>query len=119
MENDMPQRFDLLIPTRARPLNLHRMLASIEDTADDPGRITVFFYVDDDDEVTQHHIPGLREHHPKLQLHFAVGPRIVLSKMYTGMAGDSRSTGDILWSGGDDIVFRTKGWDTLIAAEFE
>lgn len=109
-------RFDLFIPTRCRPLNVHRLLESIEDTAAHPDRITAYFYVDDDDDVMLRHIDGIREAHG-IKMHFAIGPQIVLSQTYTGMA--AASTGDILWSGGDDIVFRTPGWDDMIAEEFE
>ncbi len=109
--------FDLFIPTRQRPRNVHRLLESIEDTAAHPEAITAYFYVDDDDDVMPSYMDGIREAHPAIKMRFAVGPRIVLSQMYTGMA--AASTGDILWSGGDDIVFRTPGWDTMIAEEFE
>lgn len=108
--------FDLLVPTRARPRNVHRLLESIENTAAAPDAITVYFYVDDDDELTQQHIDGIRKAHSEIPMHFAVGPRIVLSQMYTGMANESK--GEILWSGGDDIVFRTPEWDRLVAEEF-
>jgi len=108
--------FDLFVPTRCRPRNVHRLLESVEDTATHLDRVTAYFYVDDDDEVMPSYMDGIREGHPGIEMHFAVGPRIVLSQTYTGMAAASH--GDILWSGGDDIVFRTAGWDEAIAAEF-
>jgi len=108
--------FDLFIPTRQRPLNVDRLLGSVEDTAADPSRVRCYFRVDTDDAQTQGAIASLRSRHPSLTVKFIVGERLPLAWYYTGMA--NMTDGDILWSGGDDIVFRTPNWDTMIEEEF-
>jgi len=112
----MSATFDLFVPTRKRPRNVDRLLGTIEETASDPSRIKCYFRVDSDDSDTLALIPSLRARHPALTIHFIVGERLPLAWHYTGMA--NLTHGDILWSGGDDIAFRTKGWDDEIEAEF-
>lgn len=112
----MIARLDLFVPTRARPLNVDRLLASIEETAARPERVRCFFRVDSDDTATQEASESLRARHPKVRVQFIVGERVPLAWMYTQMA--KMTDGDILWSGGDDIVFRTPGWDDEIVSEF-
>lgn len=45
------------------------------------------------------------------------GERIVLSEMWNECA--KKATGDILMHAGDDIVFKTQGWDTQVIEAFE
>jgi hypothetical protein len=101
----------LLVPTRARPDNVRRLLASVDDTAH--GDVDAYFYVDEDDptlaETTQvvHDWGGTS----------VVGPRIVLSEMWNRCWREAEP--DVAMHCGDDIVFRTDGWDARVAAEFE
>jgi len=67
------------------------------------------FYLDEDDTVSQATAEGLG-------VGFTVGPRIMLSEMWNEAA--KRTTGDILMHCGDDIAFRTPGWDTQVEQAF-
>jgi glycosyl transferase/beta-hydroxylase protein BlmF len=67
------------------------------------------FYLDDDALETS--LPAEMK-----ELHAVVGSRIVLSQMWNECAKVAR--GDILMHCGDDIVFASHGWDTLVENAF-
>lgn len=92
----------LLVPTRQRPENFVRFYDSAIKTADTPKEIEVVAYVDDDDDSYDNiDLP---------QLTLVRGPRIVLSEAWNKCW--QNATGDIFGHMGDDIVFRTQGWDS-------
>ena len=80
------------------------MIQSALKMASDPRAVEFLIYVDFDDETMK------KFHHPQAQL--IVGQRKGISEM-TNVAF-SKSSGHILMYAADDIVFRTKGWDTLV-----
>lgn len=94
----------LLVPSRQRPEGLKRLYQSALDTADRPEHIEVVTYIDDDDDS-----------YDKMDFYNLVkvrGPRIVLSEMWNECW--KASHGNYLGHMGDDIVFRTEGWDTAV-----
>lgn len=96
--------FSLLIPTRQRPNQLQRLYKSAVETADSPDEIEFVVYIDDDDNSYDDvQLPNLKK---------VRGERIVLSEMWNKCW--EASTGNYLMHCGDDIVFRTKGWDTRV-----
>lgn len=97
----------LLLPTRGRPDNLRRLHRSVLDTATVRPEFSV--YVDDDD-------PESASVANDLDMLVTVGPRIVLSQMWN-MASRS-AHGDILMHCGDDLIFRTHEWDSIVEEEF-
>lgn len=99
----------ILCPTRNRPHNITRLWQSIEDTADDIKDIEMILYIDDDD--TSYDELKL----PK-NIKIVKGPRIVLSECWN--RAYEKSKGDILFHCGDDIIMRTKGWDTIVKDTF-
>ncbi|MBO0676797.1 glycosyltransferase [Mycolicibacterium sp. S2-37] len=107
-------RISLLLPTRQRPAQLSRLVLSILETANDPSRIELVTYVDDDDPTYD----AL-----KLELDWVRvgGPRLIdglvnLSVMWN--ACYEKSSGDIVMHCGDDIIFRTPGWDDVVRSAF-
>lgn len=92
----------LLCPTRRRPASARRFFDSALDAASGP--VEVVWYVDDDDE-------------PPETGTLVQGPRIALSDCWNRCA--EVASGDILGLMGDDIVFRTPGWDGLVVEAFE
>lgn len=97
-------KISLLVPTRQRPEQFKRFYQSAMDTASKPGRIEIVTYVDNDDdsyeEINFYNLKIVR------------GERIVLSEMWN-VCWDN-ATGDIFGHMGDDIVFRTEGWDNAV-----
>jgi len=102
----MSQNIDisLLLPTRQRPEQLKRFYESAMDTADKPFNIEVVVYIDKDDRSYDTlRLPRMAK---------IKGERIVLSEMWNRCWKIAK--GDIFGHMGDDIVFKTKGWDTEV-----
>lgn len=100
----------LLCPTRGRPANMNRLWQSVKDTASNLKDIELIFYIDDDDLDSQQTAKGMG-------VSRIVGKRIVLSEMWNKCYEISK--GDILMHCGDDIIFRTVGWDKMVEDEFK
>lgn len=79
------------------------------DKADNPLGVEVVAYIDDDDDSY--------DNFNFYQTRFIRGPRIVLSEMWNKCW--QNANGDILGHMGDDIIFRTKGWDTIVRSAFD
>jgi hypothetical protein len=96
-------KISLLLPTRQRRKELIRFWTSAMNMADQPSDVEVVAYVDHDDVSTYE---GL-----KLRgLTFIIGPRIVLSEGWNECWRAAK--GEYFMHCGDDLVFRSKGWDT-------
>lgn len=104
----MTDRISILCPTRGRPDNVHRMVASAFTTADEPDQLEVVFYRDDDDPTDHPDLPGTRT---------VIGPRILLSQAWNECY--DHAAGDVLMHGGDDLVFRTPSWDSKVRGAFD
>ena len=100
-------KISILCPTRGRPDNVNRLLGSIHDTATIMPEVV--FYVDDDDAS----FPGAVG---SSDVKVVRGPRILMSEMWNKCL--EASTGEILMMGGDDLIFRTKGWDDQVRRAF-
>lgn len=103
-----PPVISVCCPTRGRPDNMRRLAESIRATA--AGEVELVFYIDLDDGPSVATAVELKARH-------VIGERIVLSDMWNACA--AAAAGDILMQCGDDIVFRTPGWDTAVTAEFD
>lgn len=97
----------LLLPSRQRPNELMRLYKSAMELADDPKSVEMVTYVDEDDESYDNLIES-----PPPRTVFLKGERKTISKCWNDCW--RASTGEIYFHAGDDIVFRTKGWDTTV-----
>jgi len=113
-------RLAILVPTKGRPQNLKRFVKSIADTADNPERIRIYFLVEPGDKKTEKVIPELSKlidivtierENSKEQLN--------LSKLWNQLYREASKWADYYGFYGDDVEFRTQGWDTQIAQEFK
>lgn len=104
-----PPLISILVPSRARPAEFRRLVDSALSTSTFPNRLEIVAYLDDDDPQTANYPyrPGLR---------YITGPRILLSETWNRCA--ELAEGDILMHCGDDIVFRTPGWDSVVRKTF-
>lgn len=108
-------RISVLLPTRQRPNQLHRLADSIAETARFPDNIEAVVYVDDDDNSYAETILGI-------ETTWVRGPRhhdglVNLSVKWNDCY--AACTGDILMHCGDDIVFRTPDWDVVVCDAFK
>lgn len=99
----------LLLPSRNRPDTLMRMYRSALDTAD--GEIECIVAIDEDDESYEELFTT-----PMKNMRLIKTPRQTLSKYWNDCY--KRSSGEIVMHCGDDIIFRTKGWDTKVKEAF-
>lgn len=94
----------LLAPTRKRPDRFVEFYKSVMNTADKRTQVEVVAYIDDDDNsYDEIELPRLTK---------VKGAGLNLSQKWN-MAYEN-SKGDYLGMGADDVIFRTKGWDTII-----
>jgi hypothetical protein len=93
----------ILVPTRGRPERAKALRESIRATAFD--RVAVTFYVDDDD-------PALPAYIDVIGARLVTGPRLGYTATLNRLAEASEAT--ILGAFGDDVLFRTTGWDRIV-----
>lgn len=105
----------LLCPTRGRPASMQRIWDSVVETASSLEKIEMLYYIDDDDQPSLDMFAELREKYPD-NLILLQGPSIVLSEMWNRCS--EACSGTIIGCCGDDIVFRTSEWDTMLRDEF-
>lgn len=83
-------------------------MSSAFETAD--TEVEFVFYVDEDDTSS---LDVIARHGGKV----IVGPRVVLSEMWNRCA--EQAYYDVMMHCGDDIVFRSDHWDSIVLNEFE
>lgn len=98
----------LLVPTRGRPENVRRLVTSARVTA--VNDVELIFYVDDDDVTSFEVVDDYADQ-------TIIGPRVVLSEMWNRCA--ELANHDVMMHCGDDIIFRTSGWDDRILEAFD
>lgn len=101
------KNISILLPTRKRPNEFLRMMTSASETADDPEGLEFIAYIDNDDtsyDIFQN-------------ITFIRGKRIVLSQMWNEC--QKKADADIYMHAGDDLVFRTRGWDSMVLNAFQ
>jgi glycosyltransferase involved in cell wall biosynthesis len=110
----------IIVPTRNRPQNVKRLIKSVINTADNVNDIEFVFFVDEDDQLT---VPVLSEFTDKIQIKATQGesPKdgIPTSKSFMHNALLQDSVGPIIHQGADDVVYKTKGWDSKVKAAFD
>jgi len=97
----------ITFPTRGRPDNVRRLVASVRATASTNPEIII--YVDDDDTSYL----GLDK---ELNIIIQNGPRKTLSSCYNDCV--QKTSAEILMFAGDDLLFRTQNWDLEIINTF-
>lgn len=101
----------ILCPTRGRPESMQRMVTSARKTATVPTDLEFIFYIDDDDAASYEMVE-------RLDARSVVGPRIILSEMWNACWMQADEDSDIFMHCGDDIVFRSEGWDSRVLDAF-
>lgn len=113
-------KISLLTPTRNRPANVQRLVESAVETAQNPEDLEFVFYVDSDARDTSLPDFNFFEHiykKHKTNCIVTFGDRVVLSEMWN--IAYSKASGEIFMHCGDDIVFKTKDWDSMVRSAFE
>jgi hypothetical protein len=121
----MSELISVLCPTRKRPNNMQSLVSSAMKTAESINNIEFVFYIDRDDGMSQKKIEELYREQtaaavsgkdfPKIK--HVVGERIILSQMWNECL--KVSSGSIFMHCGDDILFRSDNWDSLVIDAFD
>lgn len=106
-------KISLLCPTRNRPSFMKDLWQSAKDTADSINNIELIFYIDSDDTAS---INTLSELEGNIKAIIDERGEGNLSAMWNKCY--EKASADIVMHCGDDIRFRTKGWDTLVLDTF-
>jgi hypothetical protein len=101
-----PATISILCPTRGRPDQFARMVDSALDLAARPEAVEVVAYFDNDDPAG----------YQAGRYRAVRGPRILLSEAWNECRG--AAAGPIYMHAGDDLIFRTRGWDGLVRDAF-
>lgn len=107
--------FSIVVPTRGRPDNIKRLLDSIAQTTSMPKKIEVILRLDLDDKPT---IDFLKKCVYECKYPFSIKLVIkerneYISDLWEECLPDA--VGDRLFMCADDVIFRTKGWDSIIS----
>jgi hypothetical protein len=106
----VPPLISLCLPTRGRPKMFAAMANSAIEHAERPDLVEVVFYTAHDDELSGRY-PSYGQNITRL-----IGPPIWNSHAWNECAHEA--AGDILMQAGDDLMFRTPGWDTAVRLAF-
>lgn len=102
----------ILVPTWGRPKRLEQMVGSVFGTATRPGEVEVLVRVAEEDPCAAMYFSeppsGAHLHATWRAQTYGKGIEFL----------QARATGDILFAGSDDILFRTQGWDDQVRAAF-
>lgn len=108
-------KVSVLVPTRQRPDRLRAMIASFEETTCGvEDSVELIFRVDEDDTSPLDVLSAY--------VRYKVIGRVVVGPRYNGYASLPQffnemadvATGDILFLGNDDMLFKTPGWSTEV-----
>lgn len=106
----MTLAFSICVPTRGRPKSIKRLIESIELTSKEPDKIQVIFRIDEDDKESREIIESIESKLASIDI--ITGKRCDLSDMWEDCYPTANANRIMMCA--DDVVFRTKGWDTKI-----
>ena len=109
-----PEKISCVLITRNRPHNLIRLFNSILATTTDMVNFELSIRLDDNDTVS---MPVLKKYQKRIPMIISYGKR-TKSTFPIWNAAWKQATGEIYMMLGDDIIFRTKDWDTIVRKEF-
>jgi len=113
-------KISILCPTRGRPSNMERLVKSVLETS--TCQIDFAFYFDDDDRDSHFKYVELKDKMEGDRCKFVgvIEPRFscIMSEM-TNRCYNILKNPEIIFTAGDDVVFRTPGWDEEVIENFE
>lgn len=109
----MTASIDIVMASRGRPHRFAEMTSSAFESAACPEALRVICAVDDDDPMLGAYRPAIEQYASKVLL--AVGKREFVPKLTAQVLRVAAA--DIYCYSGDDVNFRTRGWDDRVRAE--
>lgn len=118
INNQFYGKLAILVPTKGRPQSITRLVESAIKTAIDPSRVRFYFCIPADDYGSRNIIKAMNN----LNI-FIIDEQndkeVNLSKFWNQLYEASRDWADYFGFYGDDVEFKTQGWDNQIVEEFE
>lgn len=107
----------IICATRGRPHFMKQMWESAHNTAKYKDTLEVIFYIDEDDTPSLNVINELGPKYEKngeSQTRAVTGPRYCMPLSNTVNISFPYVRNDIMLLAGDDIIFKTEGWDAIV-----
>ena len=109
----------ILVATRERPKGMRRLVESVQTTVDSRQRVNIVFGIDADDEESRQTACDLAKT-ARVQVRAVhVEPSAELNLARISNILYAASDEPIVGCFGDDVVFRTQGWDAIVRHEFQ
>ena len=109
----------ILMATRGRPGMLAEEISSLKENTADKAKLTLWLYVDEDDQVTRDAIAGGKFPDPGFPVHWHIGPRTPgLGECHVALLNASGRVSEIYMISCDDARFETPGWDEVVRRRF-
>ena len=111
----MPSKISIITPIRGNADMMEGLIENARDTADDPSRVELVFYIDSDDASLDDLLGVVNRYatsFPTMMISPIVGPRVSVIGAYNAAA--ARSVGDVMVISNDGLRFKEDGWDTTI-----
>ena len=104
----------ICIPSRGRPGFIPQTVKKILDNANNKSNVIVKYYINDDDPDLKHYETNLKEMQTRYgdSVQYIVGPD--QSPVYSWNLIAETTEADYYMLAGDEVQFKTRGWDSLI-----
>jgi len=112
----------LMVPSKNRPESIERLIRSAIETASYPNRIGFFVLIRKSDKATQEVLLKLQQEYScKITTLFEdTKKEINLSRFWNEMYKEAKiQKYELFGFYGDDVEFRSNGWDSLVCTEFK
>ena len=114
-----PGQVSILIATRARPEILAEVFASLKANTARKDKVSLWLYVDEDDQVTRRAIEAKQFPEMDLPVHWHFGPQTAcLGDTHDALWAASGRSSEVYMVSGDDMRFDTAGWDEIARTAF-
>lgn len=107
----------LLVPSRERLTNKRTLIESVRDTAEDLGRVRLYLGTDTDDPCREETY-AFKDEFPFVTIVDIMAQPSFPGLGYLWNVCAANSSEEIISMIGDDMAFRTKGWDARILEQF-
>ena len=105
----------LLIPSRGRPGHIEKLVESVRAASTLDIEVVVRIDADEPQRVEYERICSC--HLSPVTCHLFSGPRLVMSDLWNDAA--KHATADVMMLCGDDLLWRTSGWDVMVKNAFD
>jgi len=118
--DEVLEGISILVPTLNRPKSVAEFIAAVQATAKHPDRVEIVFGIHDDDKASREALAQLQDT-SMVDVTIAVIDRYPDGKIHLANLWNQlypKTKYQILGYFGDDVIFKTPGWDDEVCKEF-